>query len=94
MQSYKSGKASLMNTTKTIQDQILKLKKEHDICILAHAYQSQDIWEIADYVGDSYGLSQQAAKSHQKTVLLCGVKGFVRGYAGGSQGGQGIQDAE
>ena len=74
MQSYKSGKASLMNTTKTIQDQILKLKKEHDICILAHAYQSQDIWEIADYVGDSYGLSQQAAKSHQKTVLLCGVR--------------------
>jgi len=64
----------MMNTTKTIQDDILKLKKENDICILAHAYQSQDIWEIADYVGDSYGLSLEAAKAGQKTVLLCGVR--------------------
>lgn len=63
-----------MNTTKSIQDDILKLKKENDICILAHAYQSQDIWEIADYVGDSYGLSLEAAKASQKTVLLCGVR--------------------
>ena len=63
-----------MNTTQTIRDDILKLKKEHDVCILAHAYQSQDIWEVADYVGDSYGLSLQAAKTGQKTVLLCGVR--------------------
>lgn len=63
-----------MNTTKTIQDSIRELKKENDICILAHAYQSQDIWEIADYVGDSYGLSLEAAKASQKTVLLCGVR--------------------
>lgn len=63
-----------MNTTKSIQDEILTLKKEHDVCILAHAYQSQDIWEVADYVGDSYGLSLEAAKASQKTVLLCGVR--------------------
>ena len=63
-----------MHTTKTIQDEILKLKKERDICILAHAYQSHDIWEIADFVGDSYGLSLEAAKASQKTILLCGVR--------------------
>ncbi|MDD4031608.1 MAG: quinolinate synthase NadA [Bacteroidales bacterium] len=57
-----------------MQDEILRLKKEYDICILAHAYQSQDIWEVADYVGDSFGLSQQAAKAAQSTVLMCGVR--------------------
>lgn len=61
-------------TTRDMQDEILRLKKENDICILAHAYQSQDIWEIADYVGDSFGLSQQAAKAPLKTVLMCGVR--------------------
>ncbi len=63
-----------MKTTKTIQDDILRLKRENDICILAHAYESQDIWEIADYVGDSYGLSLKASKADQKTILLCGVR--------------------
>ncbi len=63
-----------MYTTKTLQDEIIRLKKEQDVCILAHAYQSQDIWEVADYVGDSYGLSLQAAKAPQKTILMCGVR--------------------
>ena len=63
-----------MYTTRELQDEILKLKKENDVCILAHAYQSHDIWEVADYVGDSYGLSVQAAKSEAKTVLMCGVR--------------------
>ena len=49
-----------MMTTRQLQDEILRLKKEKDICILAHAYQSQEILEVADYTGDSYGLSQQA----------------------------------
>lgn len=63
-----------MYTTRMLQDEIIKLKKEKDICILAHAYQSHDIWEVADYVGDSYGLSKQAAEASQKTVLMCGVR--------------------
>ena len=50
-----------MMTTRQLQDEILRLKKEKDICILAHAYQSHEILEVADYTGDSYGLSQQAA---------------------------------
>ena len=63
-----------MFTTKQLQEEIIRLKKENDICILAHAYQSQDILEVADYVGDSYGLSKQAASAPQKTVLMCGVR--------------------
>lgn len=63
-----------MLTTRELQDEIIRLKKEKDICILAHAYQSHGIWEVADYVGDSYGLSVQAAKAAQSTVLMCGVR--------------------
>ena len=63
-----------MLTKRELQDEIIRLKKEKDICILAHAYQSHDIWEVADYVGDSYGLSVQAAKAAQSTVLMCGVR--------------------
>jgi len=61
-------------TTREMQDEILRLKQEHGICILAHAYQSHDIWEVADYVGDSFGLSQEAAKAPQDTILMCGVR--------------------
>ncbi len=63
-----------MYSTRELQDEIIRLKKEKDICILAHAYQSHDIWEVADYVGDSYGLSCQAAEAANKTVLMCGVR--------------------
>ncbi len=63
-----------MSTTSELQKEILRLKKEKDICILAHAYQSHDILEVADYVGDSFGLSEKAAQAPQKTVLMCGVR--------------------
>lgn len=56
------------------QEEILKLKKEKDACILAHVYQSREILEIADYSGDSFGLSLAAAKAPQKTVIMCGVR--------------------
>ena len=57
-----------------IQSEIQRLKREKHICILVHAYQSHDIWEIADYVGDSFGLSQKAAESDAETVIMCGVR--------------------
>lgn len=63
-----------MKTIKQLQDEIIRLKKENDFCILAHAYQSHDILEIADYSGDSYGLSVAAAKTPQKNILMCGVR--------------------
>lgn len=61
-------------TVQEIQQEILRLKKEKDICILAHAYQSQPILEVADYIGDSYGLSVQASKDAHKNVIMCGVR--------------------
>ena len=61
-------------TIQEIQQEILRLKKEKNICILAHAYQGQEILEIADYMGDSYGLSVQAAKSDCDGVIMCGVR--------------------
>lgn len=57
-----------------IQDEIIKLKKEKDICILAHSYQAREIIEIADFCGDSYALSVMANKAQQKTVIMCGVR--------------------
>lgn len=63
-----------MQNIQNIQKQIIRLKKENDVCILAHAYQTQDILEVADFVGDSYALSRQAADAPQKTILMCGVR--------------------
>lgn len=57
-----------------IQEEILRLKKEKDVCILAHSYQTCDIIEIADFVGDSFALSKLAKTAPNKTVLMCGVR--------------------
>ena len=61
-------------TVREMQDEIIRLKKEKDVCILAHAYQSRDVIEVADFMGDSFGLSEQAAKAPQQTVIMCGVR--------------------
>lgn len=57
-----------------LQQEILRLKKEKDICILAHSYQTREITEIADFTGDSFQLSVKATQAPQKTVIMCGVR--------------------
>ena len=63
-----------MKTIREIQDKILKLKKEKDICILAHSYEAHEILEIADFTGDSYALSVKAMSVDTKNVIMCGVR--------------------
>lgn len=61
-------------TITEIQQEILRLKKENDICILAHSYVAHEILEVADFTGDSYALSVKAKTAPQKTVLMVGVR--------------------
>ena len=61
-------------TIREVQEKIIELKKQKDICILAHSYQAREILEVADYTGDSYQLSVSATKTNSKTVLMCGVR--------------------
>jgi len=61
-------------TVREVQDKIIRLKQENDICILAHSYQGREILEVADFTGDSFQLSVAASKVGSKKVLMCGVR--------------------
>mgnify|MGYP001306780373 FL=1 len=65
--------SSRAEQTARLKDEIQRLKKEKDVVILAHNYQIPDVQDIADFTGDSLGLSRKAANVNQKTILFCGV---------------------
>lgn len=65
--------AQITETPLDLFEAIQKLKREMNAVILAHYYQEPDIQDIADYIGDSLGLSQQAAKTDADVIVFAGV---------------------
>ena len=57
----------------SLSREIVALKKKLNAVVLAHNYQVAEIQDVADYVGDSLGLSQQAAKTPAEVIVFCGV---------------------
>lgn len=60
-------------TQQSLRESILRLKKERNALILAHNYQTGDIQDIADYVGDSLGLAYKAQETDAEVIAFCGV---------------------
>lgn len=56
-----------------ISNRIRDLKKERNAVIFAHNYQIGEVQDVADYIGDSLGLSQQAARVKEEIIIFCGV---------------------
>ena len=56
-----------------LQDEVRSLARERDAVILAHNYQRPEVQDVADYVGDSLGLSRQGAATDATTIAFCGV---------------------
>jgi len=62
-----------IETIAVMQDEVRALARERDAVILAHNYQVPEVQDIADYVGDSLGLSREAAATDASAIVFCGV---------------------
>src|SRR5688500_19371086 len=56
-----------------LHDRIRELARERNGVILAHNYERPEVQDVADYVGDSLGLSREAAKTNADVIVFCGV---------------------
>ena len=56
-----------------LQGEIKELARERNAVILAHNYERAEVQDVADFVGDSLGLSREAAKTDAETIVFCGV---------------------
>jgi quinolinate synthase len=63
----------LLENIPVLQDEVRTLAHERDAVILAHNYQLPEVQDVADYVGDSLGISQQAARADAEMIVFCGV---------------------
>lgn len=62
-----------MRELNELQEEILRLKEATDTLILAHYYQTLDVQDIADVVGDSFEMARRAKEAEQQTIIVCGV---------------------
>ena len=63
----------MLENIPSLQEEVRALAREHGAVILAHNYQLPEVQDVADYVGDSLGLSQRAAEAEADTIVFCGV---------------------